>query len=102
MVNNIMASVNIRKPVEFPLPEEEEIFGEDSPSGRVAYNIYIHRCRLGWSQKELADYANAFKLARFSQQKISQIENRQASPKFLEVAAIARAMSCQLAEFDVQ
>lgn len=104
-----MSSVNIRKSIEF-IPEVEQkpveipasiVFGVDTPEHRVAHKLYMARCRLRWTQQELATSANAFKTVKLTQQRISELEQGRGYPQFLEVAALARAMSLSLEEFNV-
>lgn len=96
-------SASIRKAAEVPLNivEEAKPFGIDTPEMRLARKIYMARCRLRWSQEEVAIASSSFKVVNLSQQRISRIEKGLAVVEFLELAAIAKALGCPLAEFEI-
>lgn len=84
-----------------PKTSEEIVFALGTPERRVAEIIYMRRCKLRWSQQELADFANSFNTVKLTQQRISDIERGATGVTWLEGCAIAKAMGCQLVEFDV-
>jgi hypothetical protein len=67
------------------------------PEKRVEEIIYLKRCKLRWSQQELADYANRFSICFLSQQRVARIEQG-AKILWVEGCAIASAMGLSLDE----
>ncbi len=80
--------------------EEIETPKITTPEIKLGELIYLKRCKLRWSQGELAEYANRNGVVFLSQQRISYIE-KGCKVYWVEICAIAQAFGLSLDEFSI-
>lgn len=96
-MSNTEKSLNVTSALQNGNGAESSPLDISRPEKRVGEIIYLKRCKLRWSQQELADYANRFNLCFFSQQRVARIEQG-AKILWVEGCAIASAMGLSLDE----